>query len=93
MKGYQRKLAQEILEFKALKEKYLKGPSTPGDATDDLEKAPDPLWDLSGLLPPILCLVSTFLPSSWSSISPINPRMPSFDSWKLRLVSACQKAG
>lgn len=44
MKGYQRKLAQAILEFKALKEKYLKGPPTPREATDDLEKAADYLW-------------------------------------------------
>lgn len=61
MKGYQRKLAQEILEFKALKEKYLKGPSTPGDATDDLEKAPDPLW--GSLWAPL----SHFMPSFYLS--------------------------
>lgn len=65
MKGYQRKLAQAISEFKALKEKYLKEPSSPGKATDDINKEPATTFgDLSG---PTSC----FVPSFYLSTKPV----------------------
>lgn len=65
MKGYQRKLAQAVSEFKALKEKYQKGPSSSGKATDNIEKAPATTFgDLSGL-------TSCFVPSFYLSTKPM----------------------
>lgn len=59
-----------ISEFEALKEKYLKGPYTHGEATDNLEKAPVTSFSNLGFVSAALCLLSVLLPSPFSSPSP-----------------------
>lgn len=81
MKRLPKKLVQVISEFRALKKKYLKGPYTHGEATNDLEKAP---FLVSSLL-----FCACFLPfySAHGSVPLLLIFMLSSGSWKPKLIS------